>query len=66
MATERINVRNKYSKTFFSEAIRGLKLKLCINVYGISLYINCVFVAVAHVFLLLWQLKGSVDLEWEK
>ena len=57
MATERLNFRNKYSKIFFSEAIRGMKLKLCINVYDISLYINCVFIAVAHVFSLLWQLK---------
>ena len=60
LATERLNFRNKYSKIFFSEAIRGMKLKLCINVYDISLYINCffiaVFIAVAHVFSLLWQL----------
>ena len=32
----------KYS-TIFSEAIRGMKLKLCINVHKISLYINYVF-----------------------
>ena len=30
----------KYSKIFFSEAIRGMKLKLCTNVHDISLYIN--------------------------
>ena len=30
--------------------------------YDISLYINCVFIAVAHVFSLLWQLKVSIDL----
>ena len=52
----------KHSKIFFSEAIWGMKLKLCINVYDISLYIKCVFIAVAHVFLLLWQLKVSIDL----
>ena len=52
----------KHSKIFFSEAIRGMKLKLCINVYDISLYIKCVFIAVAHVFSLLWQLKVSIDL----
>ena len=34
---------NKYSKMFFSEAIRGIKLKLCINVHDISLYINYIF-----------------------
>ena len=33
----------KYSKIFSSEAIRGMKLKLCINVHDISLYINFVF-----------------------
>ena len=37
-----------------------MKLKLCINVYDISLYM--IFIAVAHVFSLLWQLKDSVDL----
>ena len=48
----------KHSKIFFLEAIWGLKLKLCINVYDIILYIKCVFIAVAHVFSLLWQLKS--------
>ena len=43
MATERLNFQNKYSKIFFSEAIRGMKLKLCINIYDISLLINYVF-----------------------
>ena len=49
------------SKTF-SEVIRGMKLKLSINAYDISLYISCVFIAVAHVFSLLLQLKVSRDL----
>ena len=52
----------KHSKIFFSEAIRRMKLKLCINVYDISLYIKCISIAVAHVFSLLWQLKVSIDL----
>ena len=43
MATEMLNVRKKYSKIFFSEVIRGIKMKLCINVCVIVLYINCVF-----------------------
>ena len=30
-------------KIFSSEAIRGMKLKLCINVHDISLYINFIF-----------------------
>ena len=42
--------------------IRGMNLKLCINVHDISLYINCVFIAFAYVFSLLWQLKVSIDL----
>ena len=50
----------KYSKIFFSEAIRGMKLKLCINDYDISLYISCVFIVVARVLSLLWQLKVSI------
>ena len=56
MATEMLNFRKKYSKIFFSEVIRGMKLKLCINVCVIMLYINCVFIAVVHVVSLLWQL----------
>ena len=35
---------------------------LCINVHDISLYINCVFIVVAHVLSLLWQLKVSIFL----
>ena len=39
-----LNFREKnIQKPFFSEAIRGMKLKLCINVHDISLYINCIF-----------------------
>ena len=45
----------KYSKIFSSEAVREMKLKLCIHVHDISLYINfgfychcpCAFVAMA-------------------
>ena len=33
----------KYSKIFFSEAVRRMKLKLCIHAYDISLYKLCVF-----------------------
>ena len=53
---------NKTFKIFFLEAIWGMKLKLCINVYDISLYIKCVFIAVAHAFSLPWQLKVSIDI----
>ena len=66
MATERLNVWKKYSKIFFSEAIRGMKLKLCINVHDISLYIKYIFSVVTNVLSLLWQLKVSKYLEWEK
>ena len=55
MATEMLNFRKKYSIIFFSEVIRGMKLKLCINVCVIIFYINyffycccaCGFVAMA-------------------
>ena len=33
----------KYSEIVFSEAIRGMKLKFCINIHDISLYINHIF-----------------------
>ena len=38
MVTETLNLRKKYSKIFYSEAIMGMKLKLCRNVHNISLY----------------------------
>ena len=43
----------KYSKIFSSEAVRGMKLKLCRNVCVIILYTNHVFIAVAPVVSLL-------------
>ena len=33
----------KYSNIFFSEAVRRMKLKLCIHAYDINLYKGCVF-----------------------
>ena len=48
----------KYSKIFSSEAVRGMKLKLCIHVHDISLYINMFYIVIAHVLSLLWQLKS--------
>ena len=36
-------LEKKNQKSFFSEAIRGMKLKHCINVLNISLYINFIF-----------------------
>ena len=47
MATEMLNFRKKMLKNLFSEVIRGMKLKLCINVCVNILYIN--FIAVSHV-----------------
>ena len=51
----------QYSKIISSEAIRGIKRKFCRAVHNISRYKTCVFIAVAHVFSLLWQLKVSID-----
>ena len=51
---------NIIQKSFFSKAIEEMKLKLCLNVHDISLYINSVVIIVAHVLLLLWQLKISI------
>ena len=55
------SIFEKYSKIFSSEIIRAMKLRLCIDVHDISLYIKYVFIAVAHVLSLLWQLKVSID-----
>ena len=64
------NIKGKfsknYSKIFSSEAVKGMKLGLCIHVNDISLYTNYVFTVVAHVLSLLWQLKISIDLQLEK
>ena len=40
-----------------------MKLKLCIHVHDIILYINCFFIVIAHVLSLLWQLKVSIDMK---
>ena len=42
MTIEMLNFQKKYSE-IFSEVIRGMKLKLCINVFVIILNINYVF-----------------------
>ena len=43
IATLRVNFRKEYSKTIFSEAVWGMKLKFSIHAYDISLYKVCVF-----------------------
>ena len=61
---QNIKIAKTYSK-IFSEAVRGMKLKLSINVHydKISLYKNnYVFVGIVRVRLSLWQLKVSIDL----
>ena len=60
----RLNFRKQYSKIFFSEAIMGMKLKLCINVHNISVYINYVFIVVAHVLSLLWFPYNGKNWNW--
>ena len=43
------NRKTKFSeKIFFSEAITGMKLNLFRLINGFTLYINCVFIVVAH------------------
>ena len=60
----------KYLKIFCSETIRGMKLKLIIHAYDISLFINCVLlfsgirtlVAMAtHIFHILTMGKAEID-----
>ena len=55
MATEKLNFweQKQHAKIFFSEAIWGMKLKLCIHVYDSSLYIIMFYIVVAHVLSLL-------------
>ena len=52
----------KYSKIFFSKAVKRMKLKLCIHAYDISLSNVCVFIVLVPLLWLLWQLKVSIDL----
>ena len=53
----------KYSKINSSEAVWGIKRKLCRIVSNNSLYKNIVFIAVAQALWLLWQLKVFIDLQ---
>ena len=47
-----------------SEAVLGIKLKLCRIVSNISIYKNYFYCRCSST--LLWQLKVSIDLQWEK
>ena len=62
MATNRQNLWKKNQKS----TMWGIKLKLCSIVSYISLYKIIAFIAVAHALWLPWQLKISIDLQWEK
>ena len=55
---QKAKFEKQYSEIISSEAIRGIKLKLCRNFHNISPYNNDVSIAVAHVHVLslLWQL----------
>ena len=54
----------KYSKIFFSEAVRRMKLKLCIHAYDMILASTkfVFFIVLVPLLWLLWQLKVSIDL----
>ena len=43
MATNMLNLKKKIFKTLLLRSHKGMKLKFCINVCVIILYINCVF-----------------------
>ena len=66
MATQRLNLHPQKKKNISSVGKRGIKLKLCRNVHNISLYKKGISNAIACVLSLLWQLKVSIDLQWEK
>ena len=67
MATKK-QIWEKILKTQLnSEAVWGIKLKLCRIVFNNSLYKKKIsFIAIAQALWLLWQLKVSTDLHWEK
>ena len=52
----------KYSKIFFSEAVRRMKLKLCIHVMILASTKFVFFIVLVPLLWLLWQLKVSIDL----
>ena len=69
MATNRQNLQKKYSKTNSSEAVLGIKLKLCSIVYNISLYKNIVFLLLLLMHFGCYGNLVSIDLfplQWEK
>ena len=51
----------KKKKINSSEAILGIKLKLCRNVHSVSPYKKIVFIAAAYALWLLWHLRVSID-----
>ena len=53
-------------KTMSSEALKRSKLLLCKIYTNIGLYKTIVFIAIAQALKLLWQLKISIYLKWEK
>ena len=58
-------VSKKYSKIFFSEFIRRMKLNLGIHAYDITLYKCYVFIVTVLLLSLQLQLKVSIDLKWD-
>ena len=65
MATNRQNCKN-ISKNQLLRSCMGDIGELCSIVSNISLYKKIVFIVVGHELWLLWQLKVSIDLQWEK
>ena len=65
MATKRQTLQKKINS---SEAVWGIKLKPCRIVSNNSLCKkeSFIFIAVAQALWLLWQIKVSIDLQWEK
>ena len=66
---EKKKKKKKHSKIFFSEAIWGMKLKLCIYVYDNSFYLNCVLYCCCPCALVAiatwgfdWLIMGKVEI----
>ena len=60
------NRKAKSSKQIFKNLLlrshKGKEAETLHYVHDIMLYINCIFIVVAHVLSLLWQLKVSNDI----
>ena len=61
VANRKAKLKNVYTKIFFSEAIRGVKLKLCKNVHDTGLYIFFFYYRCSCAFLAFFYIIAEFD-----